>query len=61
MEGRKLHHVHISGNALDTKANATKELVEEAIAHRLSPAAIIALIKSEKLRAVAVAPRQTLP
>lgn len=48
MEGRKLHHVHISGAASSLKAKSTKQLVEDAIAIGNSPTEIIALIKSVK-------------
>ena len=55
MEGRKLHHVHISGAASSLKAKSTKQLVEDAIALGLYPTQIITLIQNEKLLAVAVA------
>ena len=61
MEGRKLHHVHISGAASSLKAKSTKQLVEDAIALGLYPTQIITLSQNEKLLAVAVAPRQTKP
>lgn len=48
MEGRKLHHVHISGAAASLKAIAMKTLVEEAIALGKSPSQIIALIAERK-------------
>ncbi|PSB27463.1 hypothetical protein [Chlorogloea sp. CCALA 695] len=54
--------VHLpGGNTKSDRALLLKEKVESAIAQGNSPTQIITLIQSEKLLAVAVAPRQKLP